>query len=104
MAFGKIEFEGLNVALKAGGQKFGFQILAVLLSSRTGKGFNDLLREIPSITPRTLSLRLKELEAKRLLSKNISMGPRVKIEYRISDKGLVFEKALEDLAQAGIKL
>ena len=74
------------------------------MSTRTGKGFNDLLREISDISPRTLSLRLKELEAKRLVSKNISMGPRVKIEYRITDRGLQFEKALEEMARAGSKL
>ncbi len=104
MPFGKLEMQGLEVCLKAAGQKFAFQILAVLMSTRTGKGFNDLLREIPEITPRTLSLRLKELEAKRLISKNYSMGARVKIEYRITDQGLRLEKALEELAVAGAKL
>ncbi|MBS3061316.1 MAG: helix-turn-helix transcriptional regulator [Candidatus Diapherotrites archaeon] len=104
MAFGKLELQGLEATLKTCGQKFGFQILAILMSTRTGKGFNDLLREISDISPRTLSLRLKELEAKRLVSKNISMGPRVKIEYRITDRGLQFEKALEEMARAGSKL
>lgn len=104
MGFGKLEFEGLNAALSACGQKFGFQILAVLIHSRKGKGFNELLREVPGITPRTLSLRLKELEAKRLVSKNIQMGPRLRIQYSATDSALVFEKALGEIASAGLKL
>ncbi len=104
VGFGKMEMGGLNLALKASGQKFGLQLLAVLMASRSGRGFNDLLREIPDISPRTLSLRLKELEAKRLISKNISMGPRLRIEYRITENGLLFEKAIAEMAVAGLKL
>jgi DNA-binding HxlR family transcriptional regulator len=104
MAFGKLELDGLQKASKAAGAKFGFQILAVLMASRTGKGFNDLLREVSGLSPRTLSLRLKELEHNRLVSKNISMGNRVKIEYRITEQGLAFESALEALAVAGTRI
>lgn len=104
MVFGKVELEQLGRVLDRAGQKFGFQILGALLHSRQGLGFNALLREIPKITPRTLSLRLKDLEAHGLISKNIAVGKKLRIEYRLTDKGYVFENALDGLAQTGAKL
>lgn len=104
MAFGKIELEQAAKTMSFAGQKFGFQILGSLLHNRQGLGFNALLREIPKITPRTLSLRLKELETNGLISKNIAVGRKLRIEYRLTERGFSFENALEGLAQTGAKL
>ena len=104
MGFGKVELEKAGRTVELAGQKFGFQIVGVLLQTRQGLGFNALLREVPKITPRTLSLRLKDLENKGLVSKNIAVGRKLKIEYRLTEKGFVFESALEGLANTGAKL
>ncbi len=104
MVFGKMELESVSKTVSLVGQKFGFQILGALLHTRQGLGFNALLREIPKITPRTLSLRLKELEGSGLISKNIAVGKKLRIEYRLTERGFSFENALEGLAQTGSKL
>lgn len=104
MAFGKMELELASKTVGLAGQKFGFQILGALLHARQGIGFNALLREIPKITPRTLSLRLKELEGNGLISKNIAVGKKLRIEYRLTEKGFSFEAALDGLAQTGSRL
>lgn len=104
MVFGKLELELASKTVNAAGQKFGFQILGALLHTRQGLGFNALLREIPRITPRTLSLRLKELEGSGLVSKNIAVGKKLRIEYRLTEKGFCFESALDGLALTGSKL
>ena len=104
MGIGKLEFASIEKTANAISPKFSVVILASLFQTRTGRGFNALLKELPTITPRTLSQRLKELEQKGLISKNISMGPRIRIEYRLTDRGFVFEDALNGLAQTGVKL
>ncbi|MBU0636283.1 helix-turn-helix transcriptional regulator [Candidatus Micrarchaeota archaeon] len=104
MGFGKLEFDNMEKTILLAGQKFGFHILAILFQTRQGRGFNSLLHDIPKITPRTLSLRLKDLEGKGLISKNIAMGPKIKIEYRLTEKGEGFERALDGLARTGAKL
>lgn len=104
MGFGKLEFEQMDKTVRLAGQKFGFQILATLLQTRQGRGFNALLKEVPKITPRTLSLRLKALEADGLISKNIAVGSKLRIEYRLTPKGESFETALDGLAKTGAKL
>ncbi len=104
MGIGKLEFNYIEKAAKTISPKFSLIILAALMQARNGRGFNALLKEVPAITPRTLSMRLKDLEHKGLLSKNISMGPRLRIEYRLTDKGFAFEEALNGLAETGAKL
>lgn len=104
MGFGKLEFNQAEKTMNAAGQKFGFLILGTLFQTRQGRGFNALLKEIPKITPRTLSLRLKDLESKGLVSKNIAMGPKIRIEYRLTDKGYSFEHALDGLAKTGSRI
>lgn len=101
MGFGKLEFDQMEKTVNLSGQKFGFHIMACLFQTRQGKGFNALLKEIPKITPRTLSLRLKELEKGGLISKNIAVGAKIRIEYRLTEKGEKFEHALEGLSKTG---
>ena len=104
MGIGKLEFGRIEKVASAISPKFSVVILASLFQTRNGRGFNALLKELPAITPRTLSQRLKELEQKGFVSKNISMSPRVRIEYRLTDRGFVFEDALNGLAETGSKL
>lgn len=104
MGIGKLEFASIEKTVSAISPKFSVLILASLFQTRTGRGFNALLKELPVITPRTLSQRLKELEQKGLISKNISMTPRIRIEYRLTDKGFGFENALNGLAETGLRL
>jgi len=78
--------------------KFSLLILANLSASGGLGSFNKLLSGIEGLTPKTLSTRLKELEEKQLVSKQILVGRPIRIEYRLTKKGLSLENALSELA------
>ena len=94
----------LERALSHVGRKFELLIVSELLE-RKGQGvrFNQLLAGIPALTPRTLSLRLKSLEQKRMVSKNIVLGTPIKTEYRLTEKGESLRAAVEMLQLWGQK-
>lgn len=53
----------------------------------TARGFNELLRSIDGINPRTLSLRLKELVAHHLVTKTALPTTPVRVEYALTAEG-----------------
>jgi DNA-binding HxlR family transcriptional regulator len=68
------------------GKRWTIEIVRELLYGRTK--FNELLRSIPGVSPRMLSLRLRELEVSRLVKKNVYSGTPVVIEYALTGSGL----------------
>ena len=53
------------------------------------------------ITPRVLSLRLKELEEQKIIQKNLVLGTRPKLEYRLLPKGEKLKKTITELEKWG---
>jgi DNA-binding HxlR family transcriptional regulator len=49
--------------------------------------FNEIKRSIPSLSPRMLSERLKELEAAGLIEREVIPTMPVRTEYRLTEKG-----------------
>ncbi len=58
--------------------------------------FNELKAAAQGPTDKVLSTRLKELEAKGLLERNVDAGPPVRVEYALTASG----KAFNDVAKA----
>jgi DNA-binding HxlR family transcriptional regulator len=58
-----------------------------------GKRFNELKRDLGSITPRTLTKELKYLEMNKLVSREISASGDVSVGYYLTKHG----KSLEPL-------
>jgi len=52
-----------------------------------GACFNELARSIPGLSPRLLSLRLKELEKAGLVSREVLGEAPIRVLYRLTDKG-----------------
>lgn len=67
------------------GKRWTIEIVRELLYGRTK--FNELLRSIPGVSPRMLSLRLRELKVCRLVKKNVYSGTPVVIEYALTSSG-----------------
>jgi len=67
-------------------KKWTLLILRELHNNRT-KRFNDLIREMENISPRTLSKRLKELEKLELVSKKRFNEIPPRVEYSLTNKG-----------------
>ena len=62
-------------------------------------GFNKLLRSITGISPRILSLRLKEMAAAGLISKTILPTNPPQVEYRLTDKGMSLKTIILSIAE-----
>ncbi len=68
------------------GKKWTLLILRELHNNGT-KRFNDLIREMKKISPRTLSNRLKELEKLELVTKKRFNEIPPRVEYSLTAKG-----------------
>jgi DNA-binding HxlR family transcriptional regulator len=73
-------------AMELVGDKYSFQLLH-LLSSKQVMRFVELEQQIPGISPRTLSARLKHLEKARLIDRRQYPTIPPKVEYRLTERG-----------------
>jgi DNA-binding HxlR family transcriptional regulator len=59
--------------------------------------FSELSAGIPEISDRSLSLRLKELEAEDLLLRRVEPTQPVSVSYELTEKGRDLEKVIDAL-------
>lgn len=93
----------LEKAVHLVGKKYDLLILDSLHSHNKRSGFNQVLKDIPSINPRILSMRLKSLEASKLISKNLILGTPVKTEYALTSKAEELVEIIEKLKNWALK-
>jgi len=60
--------------------------------------FNQFLDSIEGINPKTLSVRLREMERNGLIERSVYPGTPVKIEYFVSKKGKALKPILDQMA------
>ncbi len=67
-------------------------LILKLLNEHDKKRFNELMVEVSGVSSRTLSKRLKELEAAKLIKKNKfnEIPPRVEYSLTTSGKDLIY--------------
>ncbi|GAB2793097.1 helix-turn-helix domain-containing protein [Rhabdobacter roseus] len=69
------------------------------------KRYNELRKEMPSVTEMTLSLQLKQLEKDGLVSRKVhGKKPPIKVVYSLTDFGKSFVPVLEAITQWGNKV
>jgi DNA-binding HxlR family transcriptional regulator len=88
----------LEKALQVVGDKYSLQILNLLLQNEAQR-FVQLEATIQGISPRTLSARLKHLEAHGLLSRKAYATIPPKVEYRITERGMAITPIVVSLSQ-----
>ncbi len=76
----------LEKAMKLVGKKYDLLILDSFYKNNKRAGFNQILKSIPSLNPRILSIRLKNLEQNKLITKNLVLSTPVKTEYALTPK------------------
>jgi len=74
-----------------------WKLLIMFALSTGNKRFKQLSREVPGITDKTLSKELKNLEANKLVKRDVYDTFPPTVEYSITDHGKSLETVLESL-------
>jgi len=87
------------------GKKWTLCILHELYKGKMcGKRFNELRDQLEDITPKTLSIRLKEFEKEGMITKTVdSSSFPVKCEYSLTEKGEELIEVIQMLKNWGNK-
>jgi len=90
-----------SVAMEFIGGKWKSVILSHLIDGK--KRYNELRKEIPIITERTLSLQLKKLEADGLINRKVYTNKApLKVEYSLTDFGNTVIPVIKTITNWGI--
>lgn len=66
--------------------------------------FGELRRDIPAISAKMLSARLRALEAKGVVERTVLPGSPPSVEYALTTLGREFVPAIQAIAEVGAKL
>lgn len=61
--------------------------------------FNELLSAVPGISDRLLTERLRELEAERIVRRDVRADSPVRVMYELTPSGLDLGPALDEIAR-----
>ncbi|MGG5209758.1 winged helix-turn-helix transcriptional regulator [Chryseobacterium sp. MIQD13] len=90
-----------SVTMKFIGGKWKAVILHHLIGG--AKRYNELKKSIPTITERTLSLQLKQLEEDHIVNRRVyTEKPPLMVEYTLTDFGKTLLPVLEAITTWGI--
>ena len=96
------EQEGcVNKALQIIGDKWTPLILKLIADGNCR--FGSLQKELPGISPRTLSQRLEHLVSEKILSKKSYNEIPPRVEYSLTEKGNDLIPVLRQMAKWGLK-
>ncbi|WP_160675063.1 helix-turn-helix domain-containing protein [Clostridium sp. C8-1-8] len=93
----------IEAAIDVIGSKWTFLIIRDLLIDGTIR-FGDLLRSLEGISPKTLSVRLRELEKVGLVDRIVYPEIPPKVEYKLTEKGKELEKVFIELKRWGLTI
>lgn len=66
--------------------------------------YNELRKEMPTVTERTLSLQLKTLEEDGLIKRKVfTSKPPLKVEYSLTDFGKTLIPVVQSIAEWGVQ-
>jgi len=83
----KTRINDLEIAMDQVGKKFDLLIIDSVARHKGRIGFNQMLKDISNLNPRTLSTRLKDLEKNKIITKGLIIGTPIKTEYALTKKG-----------------
>jgi DNA-binding HxlR family transcriptional regulator len=78
------------------GRRWTGAIVAVLMDGGSMR-FSEISHAVPELSDRLLSERMKELEARGVVTREVDAGPPVKVVYELTDMGRSLEPALQAL-------
>lgn len=80
------------------GKKFTLLIIRDMMYKGQTR-FNHLLNSVEGINPKSLSIRLREMEKEGLIKRQIHHDVPVRIEYVLTEKGQGLKPLLEQMAE-----
>ncbi len=92
---------GVTKALKLIGSKWTLNIIYVLCEST--KRFGEIQKELVGISPRTLSLRLQQLEKDGIVHRKMYAVIPLHVEYSLTQKGASLKEIIAKLDVWGRK-
>lgn len=92
---------GVTKALRLIGAKWTLNIIYVLCEST--KRFGEIQKNLPGISPRTLSHRLQQLEIDGIVHKKIYAQVPPRVEYSLTTKGASLKEIINILDVWGQK-
>ena len=87
----------LHEAVELVGRRWTGAILEVLRSADRPLRFSEIAASIPDLSDRLLSERVKELEARGMIEREVHPGPPVRVTYSLTEMGHALEPALSEL-------
>lgn len=72
--------------------------------SASDRRFSELRRDIPSVSAKVLSARLRELESKGLITRNVMPTSPPSVEYSLTDLGRELLPAITAIMKVGMRL
>jgi DNA-binding HxlR family transcriptional regulator len=78
------------------GRRWTGAIVAVLLDNGPLR-FSEIAQAVPELSDRLLSERMKELEARGVVVRNVEPGPPVRVTYALTPMGAELGPALQEL-------
>ena len=87
----------INNTLNIIGKKFTLLLLRNMMLLKQTR-FNQFMDSIEQINPKTLSLRLKEMEKDGLIKRKVYEETPVRIEYVLTEKAMALTPILEQMA------
>jgi len=78
------------------GRRWSGAILRVLFTGP--HRFNEVLAQVPGLSDRLLSERMRELEAEELVVRRVFPGPPIRSEYELTERGRDLEPAIRDIS------
>jgi DNA-binding HxlR family transcriptional regulator len=82
-------------AIELVGKRWSGTILRALMDRALR--FSEISAHIPEISDRSLSLRLKELEAEDIVTRTVDATKPVSVRYELTDKGRALEMVIAEL-------
>jgi DNA-binding HxlR family transcriptional regulator len=86
----------LHEAVELIGKRWSGAIIVVLLEGGAMR-FSEIAQAIPQLSDRLLSERMKELEARGIVDRNVHPAAPARVEYDLTDMGRELAPALQQL-------
>ena len=93
----------LHEAVELVGKRWTGAIVFVLMTERRPLRFSQIGEAVPRLSDRLLSERMKELEARGIVEREVREGSPARVEYTLTEMGRELAPALRELREWALR-